>query len=190
MKVVEKIFRKYEYLADYYSNKIWNTSNLGLEKQDLSQELKIRLFLSIKTYARRYKEYTNSGGNKPVPIEFYLRTTMVNKSRDIIKEINSANFVTSSSINFERGVERERMEMTSFDLKIGGDSILNLFDGRSKSVMKFLISMNFDIDKARKILSNKPKSLELIDPCLETLRGYLTENKSVVNEYQVFYKED
>jgi hypothetical protein len=189
MSTVDRIFKRYENLADKYANKIWNESNLGLEKEDIKQELKIRLFLAIKSYARRYKEYTNTGGNKPVPIEFYLRTTMINKSRDLIKEINTANFVSSSKINFERGIEKSELEISKYDLVIGGDSILDLFDGKSKSVMKFILSFDFDIDKVKVILKNKPSSLVLVEVCLEKLRDHLTKNKSIVNEYEIYYNE-
>ena len=55
----EIFYHRYAYLADYYAKKVWDTNNIGMELDDIKQELRIKLFLSIKTYARNKPAATN-----------------------------------------------------------------------------------------------------------------------------------
>ena len=191
MTVAEKIFIKYEGLADYYAGKIWNEDNLGLEREDIAQELKIRLFLAIKTYARRWNEFKKTGKNRPIPIEFYLKTTMTNKSKDMIKEINSANFVRNSEIGYDRGIETESLTIERTDVKIGSESILDLFYGEQRRILQILILRDFDVEKTKRFYRGKCNVDILINNTLETLRTNLEANITPVNEFEVYtYAED
>lgn len=186
MTITERIFYQYENMTDYYASKIWNESNLGLEKEDIVQELKIRLFLAVKTYARRWKEYKDTGKNKPVPIQFYLKTTMLNKSRDFIKEINSANFITSSQMGYDRGIESEVLEINRTDVTIGGDSILDMFEGEQRKVLQILIIRDFDIEKTKKLYKGEANIEILMNNTLDNLRENLERNMTDVKEFEVF----
>lgn len=186
MNVAEKIFLKYEGLANYYASKIWNEDNLGLEKEDIAQELKIRLFLAIKTYARRWNEFKKTGKNRPIPIEFYLKTTMTNKSKDMIKEINSANFIRNSEMGYDRGVEMELLSIERTDVKIGSESILNIFNGEQRKILQVLILRDFDIEKTKKLYKGKCNAEILVNTTLDNLRVHLEANLTPVNEFEVF----
>jgi len=186
MTTVEKIFHKYEGLANFYASKIWNEENLGLEKEDIQQELKIRLFLAIKAYARRWNEFKKTGRNRPIPIEFYLKTTMLNKSRDMIKEINQMSFVRDSEMGYDRGVEVELLTIERMDVKIGSESILNIFKGEQRKILQILILRDFDVKKTKKLYKGTCNADILINTTLEYLREYLEANKTNVNEFEVF----
>lgn len=184
--VANKIFEQHQHLADYYANKIWNEENLGIEKADLKQELKLRLFLSIKAYAKKWKEYRETGRNRPVPLQFYIKTTLLNKSRDIIKEINAAKFHTSSQFTYDRGMEADELIIEKTDVVIGTQRLSALFRGQELRVYKLLVLSDFDPDKVKKTYRGKKSAIELTDSVLNKLRVYLNENKSIVSEFEVF----
>ena len=114
MKKLEKFYERHEHLAQYYASKIWNEHNIGMEREDLVQELKLKLWTSIQAYMKRWKEYKDTGYNKPMQMEFYLRTALSNKCRDFIRKINEATIVPMSQVDFDHGKDDFNME---FDFK-------------------------------------------------------------------------
>ncbi len=185
-KVANKIFERYQYLADHYANKIWNSENLGLEKEDLSQELKIRLFLSIKTYSKRWKYFKETGKSKPIPLEYYLKTTLLNKSRDLIKEINSVHFVKTSQFNFDIGSDSPELRVEKLDILIGSESLLDIFPSGQRRILKSFILRDFNIEETKKYYKGKLD----VDETLDKLRNHLEKNKSEVNEFMVLSAQE
>lgn len=201
----ETHYHKYEYLAKHYANKIWNEHNLGLEKEDIIQELRLRLFIAINSHAKclktweEYNERIETGWTplpaeviyKPVPIEYYLKSVMINKSRDFIKEINKTFFVRTSEIDFDFGND-DTTSFTDGELTINGFNILGfLKSDRHKKIVRFhlkgmelkkikLLYKNFyDGSQIDKILKS---SLEIIRTNLKTqiepTREYVYQNFS------------
>lgn len=185
-RVIDNVFIQHQHLAESYARKIWNEENLGIERADLEQELKIRLFLAIKKYAAKWKEYRDMGGNRPIPLEFYLKTTMINKSRDIIKEINQAKFYKTSMLGYDRGVENDELVIEKLDIKIGSQKLSDIFIGEEKKIFRLLVLSDFDVKKTKKAY----KGVESTDLVLTKLRTYLEENNSNVREFEVFTKEN
>lgn len=87
----EILFNRYEYLASKHASKIFAYEELSFEYEDLLQEFRIKIFLSIKAYGRRWRQYRKQGRNKPVHIKFYLEAACSNKVRDFIKLISREN---------------------------------------------------------------------------------------------------
>lgn len=85
---IDEYYERYEYLAAQYSNKVYNFERYGFEKQDIEQELKIKIYTSIISWATKWQEYLDTDRYKPVPIQFYLKAAMVNKIKDFIKKFN------------------------------------------------------------------------------------------------------
>lgn len=189
-RVVDQVFLQYENLADYYANKIWNEENLGIEKEDLAQELKIRLFLAIKRYATKWKEFKDTGKNKPVPMEFYIKTTMINKCRDLIKEINAAKFHKISHIGYDRGIEVDELIVERMEVFIGSQKLSDLFGGEERRVFKLLVLFNFDIEKARKAYKGKKNCGTIMKRVNDKLKEYLENNLSNVNEFEIFVNQE
>lgn len=106
MKMSEKLYYRYEYLAKKYASKIFSYEELSFEYQDLVQEFKIKIFTSIKSYGRRWAKYRRNEASKPVPIRFYLEAACSNKTRDFMKYISRENYkVRIDEINYDFGIE-------------------------------------------------------------------------------------
>jgi len=78
VKMSEKLYFRYEYLADKYARKIFSYEELSFEFEDLVQEFKIKIFTSIKSYGKRWGKYKRNEASKPVPIRFYLEAACSN----------------------------------------------------------------------------------------------------------------
>lgn len=88
-KASEKLFEKYLYLADIYAGKLNNAHLIGFTKDDVAQELRIKLFNAVKSYGKRWYEYRQTGKYKPVSLETFLRTTMNNRLIDFMNMIQT-----------------------------------------------------------------------------------------------------
>lgn len=105
MKMSEKLFNDYSYLAKKYSSKIFSYEQISFEYEDLLQEFKIHIFLSIKMYGRRWSEY-RKGAPKPVPLKFYLEASCANKAKDFMKYISRENNkVRIDEVQYDYGIE-------------------------------------------------------------------------------------
>ena len=105
MKQSEIIYKRYEYLAVKYANKIHSYEQLAYEYDDLLQEFKIKIFLSIKAYGKRWLRYKKGEVNKPVSIKYYLECACGNKMRDFIKLIDKEKCrISIEDITFDYGV--------------------------------------------------------------------------------------
>lgn len=85
---IQNLYERYEYMAKNYADKIFNFERYGYEKDDVIQEFRIKIYTSIVSYSEKWQEYKTTGKYKPVPIEYYLKTAMVNKVKDFIKLFN------------------------------------------------------------------------------------------------------
>jgi DNA-directed RNA polymerase specialized sigma24 family protein len=191
MTITEKVFKRYEKLAIQYANKIWNENKLSLEKEDLYQEMRIKLFLSIKTYAKRWKEYRHENARKPIPLEFYLRTAMANRVRDFISEINSA-MDKGETLNFDKGAKYNELILSENTLKIGGENLEDIFlTPKEKRIFRLLVRYDFQLKEVDKQLICKRTERPLVEKCMETLKSYLQDNHSEYQEYFINeYQED
>jgi DNA-directed RNA polymerase specialized sigma24 family protein len=108
MKVSEKIYNRYEYLAKKYASRIYSFEQLSFEYEDLVQEFRIKIFLSIKSYGRRWAKYRKEGYAKPVPIRYYLEAACSNKMRDFMKLITRENNkIRIDEIDYDFGIEED-----------------------------------------------------------------------------------
>lgn len=188
MSAVNNIFYRYDYLCTYYANKIWNNDNPALEKADIIQELRLKLFVSISTYLEKYEEYLKSGKSKPIPLEFYLRTVMINRSKDLIREITrgSVNFSIEDS-GFHFGNNAQPTLTEGYDIKVGFQSLLELFDGDDRTVMKLFFIKDFNRRKLLKLFKNKKLMPEpILESGLEKIRLFLETNFEPVEEFSYF----
>jgi hypothetical protein len=191
MTLTERYYFKFEHLAKYYADKIWSENNIGMEKQDIVQELKEKLFTSIKMYAKKWAEYKKTGRCKPVPMEAYLRSALLNKSRDFIKDINKVKMIPMSQINFDYGREhKEILDAENMEFVIDGFDVLSLFKGQERKMIKFHLK-GADKTKIEKIFKNSkldPTETNKIN--LKILKDYLLNNNTEVREFSVSYQED
>ena len=68
IKISEKLYFRYEYLANRYASKIFSYEELSFEFEDLVQEFKIKIFTSIKSYGRRWAKYRRNEATNQFPL--------------------------------------------------------------------------------------------------------------------------
>ena len=192
MTRVEKIYHRYEHLATNYARVIWDANNIGMDKEDLEQELRIKLFLAIKSYGKRWKEYKESGRIKPVPIEFFLKTVMNNKVKDFIRDIHKMPLSSLDNMNFDYGREdHQELELLGSNIMIGDVNLIDLFKKKQRKVMRLLILKDFDQEEVYRIY--KGMDTDRIEyymrDGLDRLRDYLETNLTPTQEYRISYTD-
>jgi len=141
MKASEKLYLKYEYLAKKYANRIYSYQELSFEYEDLLQEFKLKIFTSIKAYARRWKRYKNEGYAKPVPLKYYIEAALSNKSKDFLKFIQKENYkVRMDDINFDFGIEKNSEIIPEKNIfMINGVDLLENLTGVERSIFSLFL---------------------------------------------------
>lgn len=140
-KISEKLYKRYEYLANKYAGKIFSYEELSFEYEDLIQEFKIKIFTSIKAYGRRWSKFRRNQASKPVPLKYYLEAACSNKMRDFIKYINRENHKSRiDEINYDFGVDEETKISPSENLfEINGINLLEGLSGKDKIVFSLFL---------------------------------------------------
>jgi hypothetical protein len=160
MKASEKIFHRYKHLVPFYANKIFDEHKIGFNKQDLQQELSIKLIKSIRSYGKRWLEYRNTGLNKPIPIKFYLKLCLVNKVKDIIKDITRQKISFHDEFNFDYGVENDvKMDFKSKDVTINGIDLFHGIKGKNNKIVFSMFLKGYTIQQISLIFKKTDKQI-------------------------------
>jgi len=134
----EKLYHRYKYLTVFYANRVFDEHKIGFNKQDLQQELSIKLCTSIKAYGRRWLYFKKTGLNKPIPIKYYLKLCLVNKVKDIIKHISRQKISYCDVFNFDYGKAIDSViDFTNKKIEING---IDLFFGLETKEHKIVFS--------------------------------------------------
>lgn len=141
MKMSEKLYHRYEYLAKKYASKIFSYEELSFEFEDLVQEFRLKIFTSIKSYGRRWAKYRRNEAGKPVPIRFYLEAACSNKSRDFMKYISRENYKTRiDEINFDYGIEGDtQITPESNKFVVNGVNLLEGLTGKERVIFSLFL---------------------------------------------------
>ncbi len=143
-KASHKLFHRYEYLAEIYANKLWDIGNLGLEREDIVQELKLKIFTAIRSYARRWKEWRKTGLYKPIPLVYYLQTSLNNKLKDLMGEISKESNKISIQRNecdfgFNGNGELTKIDFENKEIVVRGVDFLEGLDRFGKSAFSLYL---------------------------------------------------
>lgn len=141
MKMSEKLYHRYEYLAKKYASKIFSYEELSFEFEDLVQEFRLKIFTSIKSYGRRWAKYRRNEAGKPVPIRFYLEAACSNKSRDFMKYISRENYKTRiDDINFDYGIDGDtQIEPGHNKFVLNGVDLLEGLTGKERVIFSLFL---------------------------------------------------
>lgn len=120
MKASEKAYKELEYLAVKYANKLYSYEELSLERDDLLQEFRLKIFTSIKAYGRRWLAYRRGEAPKPVPLKYYVECACSNKGNDIMRAIRKENY-------------KLRIDQTAYDY--GVEDTVHVDSGKDKFVL-------------------------------------------------------
>ena len=140
-KMSEILFERYEYLAKKYAGKVFAYEELSYEYEDLVQEFKIKIFLSIKAYGRAWAKYRRGENVRPMPLKCYLECACGNKVRDFIKYINRENYkVRIDAINYDCGIESETEVIpTENRFIINGVNLLEGLTGKERVIFSLYL---------------------------------------------------
>lgn len=116
------LYNRYEYLAGVYASKIFAVENIAMEQEDIEQEFKMLIWEAIGEFAKKWRKFRMTKKYKPVPLPFYLKNCLINKTKDLTKKINHP-------INHGRlSVERD-----TFD--VGVDNEFSIIDFEKKELV-------------------------------------------------------
>jgi DNA-directed RNA polymerase specialized sigma24 family protein len=188
IKISEKLYFRYEYLANRYASKIFSYEELSFEFEDLVQEFKIKIFTSIKSYGRRWAKYRRNEATKPVPIKYYLEAACSNKMRDFMKYISRENYKTRiDDIHYDYGVEDDTNispEKNKFIVK--GVDLLEGLTGKERAVFSLFLRgyntkilnkvyFNNDEKKIRKQVIDSGDEPFTVTDIIEMQKSYLIQ---------------
>lgn len=185
MKISEKLFNDYSYLARKYSSRIFSYEQISFEYEDLLQEFKIHIFLSIKMYGRRWSEY-RKGAPKPVPLKFYLEASCANKSKDFMKYISRENNkVRIDEVQYDYGVEDENAcdPMENKFMINGVDLLENLPKAERSAFSLYLRGYNRKIINKVYSSSSKLSNIDSKSPKLTASQVIENHKKFLIENY-------
>lgn len=162
MKVSEKIYLRYEYLAKKYASQIFSYEELGFTMDDLIQEFKIKIFTSIKAYGRRWVKYRKGEASRPIPIRYYLECACGNKKRDFMKYITNENYkVRIDEINYDFGVEDDyAIDVKANKFIVRGIDLLEGLTGKERLVFSLYLR-GYNMTFLRKVYFSTKQEKEM-----------------------------
>ena len=177
-----KLYARYEYLADIYANKLFNTNSIGMDREDVIQELRLKILTAIKGYGKRWADYKATGNFKPVPIKYYIQAVLNNKLKDMVDEIKKDVNQYSLSIqehNFDYGISplNNIINLLGNDKEvvISGVDLLQGLQGIQKDVF-CMFMRGFEIKKIKQVYKGKVPNIEnLISRQVNALREHKSD---------------
>ena len=160
-RVVDKLFEQYQHLAPMYAAKVFSYENIWLEKEDIVQELSMKIYQSILSYSEKWMRYKKGEEKKPVPLKAYLMTALSNKVLDITKLIDRQGVTTPmSEVEFDYGIEDDtRIDVERNEFMLNGVDILEGLSGNDRTMFVLYIRGH----KAGTLRKICPKYREVID---------------------------
>lgn len=187
MKVSEKVYLKYEYLAKKYASKIFSYEELSFEYEDLVQEFRLKIFSSICAYGRRYAKFLRGVAPRPVPIRYYLEAACANKARDFIKYIvREGHKIRIDDLGCDFGTEQNLiLDADANKFIIRDVDLLEGLTGKERAVFSLFLrgyGINFlrkvyfsnarEKAQRQKVREEGDEPIDVID-IIETQRNYL-----------------
>jgi hypothetical protein len=174
--VSEKLFHKYEHLAKFYAKKLFNEHRIGMAQEDLEQEFRLKLFEVILAYGRSLNRFDDTGDRKPIPLKFYIKSSLNKFKTDFIAKIESerSRVVESSihTVSFDYSTFNDniiKLDYLKGEFVINGFNLLQGLEGKHKWAF-ILFCKGFDIDRltaifgadfnVKKIITNQRKFLK------------------------------
>ena len=169
MKPSERLYSKYEYLAKKYASKIFSYEALSFEYEDLVQEFRLKIFICIKSYGRRYARYMRGEASRPVPIKYYLEAACGNKACDFMKFISREGYkVRMDDINYDYGIEDDSVTDTRANRFVAnGVNLLEGLSGKERAVFSLFLR-GYGTNFLRKVYFNNAKEKALKKEVVES----------------------
>lgn len=168
-KMSERLYYRYEYLAQRFASRIFSYEQLSYEYEDLVQEFRIKIFMSIKAYGRRWLRYQRGKATKPVPLKYYIEAACANKMRDFAKYITRENNkISIDEIHYDYGIDNDTTispERNIFIVK--GVDLLEGLSGKERAVFSLYLR-GFNNHLLNKVYFSNEEEKQLKKEVLET----------------------
>lgn len=185
--IILKYYNRYERLANHYAHLIFESRKIGFDYDDLLQEFKMKIYTSIIAYSKKWKKWKVTGRYKPIHIELYIKSSLVNLAKDFMKQISTTEYKTVSieQDGFDYGLLTSMeshiiINSTYCKCEINGVDLLEgLTDMESRCFMLFL--RGYTIGKLNKIFKWRFQANKVIRNQVEFLKSkksQLLENKT------------
>lgn len=141
MKASEKAYKELEFLAVKYANKLYSYEELSLERDDLLQEFRLKIFTSIKAYGRRWLAYRRGTAARPVPLRYYVECACSNKCTDLMRAIKKENHkLRIDQTNYDCGIEDTvQVEPETNHFVVNGVDVLRNLTGMKRMIFSLHI---------------------------------------------------
>lgn len=175
-KQSEISYKKYEYLAKKYANKIFAYEQLSFEYEDLLQEFKMKIFTTVKAYGRRWLKYRNGNAPRPVPLKYYIECALANKANDFIKYINRENYkISIDSVNYDFGYDETTQVIPERNLYLVNDVDLLEGLGKKDRLIFAMLLKGYSKKILNKVYNSKSGEKKDVTKVIETQKSYLIE---------------
>jgi DNA-directed RNA polymerase specialized sigma24 family protein len=191
-----RLYERYAYLADIYANKLFNTNAIGMDREDVVQELRLKIITSIRAYGKRWADFKKTGLYKPVPIKYYIQTAMNNKLIDMVEEIKKDVNQYSLSMedhSFDYGIDSSGFSVlqltgTQKEAVVCGVDLLQGLDGQAKDAFCMYLK-GHPLKTIEKVFKGKVQDIGLmIRAQVETLREHKDEMYSGMQKTYYSYQ--
>ena len=132
---IETLMGKYEYLVASYAKKVYGTSCLAFDREDIEQELRIVLHNAIVTYSLSFQEYLAGKRDKPTPLKIYIMSSFKNFTNKLFARVAKENVYSSFEVApYDWGEEDQDPFSVSEMLR---DTEIKIFEGLSGKELLF-----------------------------------------------------
>lgn len=174
-KYHEMFYNRYSNLANIMASKVNRLDALGLEKEDIQQEFRLKIWTSIPDWVEKWGDYRR-GGIKPVPLRYYLLNVLSNKVKDYYKFIDrEKNNILMSEIAFDYSGQESIDTFIDFEnceLILHGVDIMR---GMTKNGKKAFVQhvKGHEMKNIEKMFEGKVKNVRgVINEQLDFIRNY------------------
>jgi hypothetical protein len=176
-KLLLQYYKKFEYLATNYSFRVFNFERHGYERDDIIQELRIKIYNCTKTYLDKWQEYRQTGRYKPIPIEYYIKCAMGNRVKDFIKIFNNEAVENTDKVSIHDELYDEGVHSTmesQFNLHrcictINGVDFFDNLNAKQKTCFSYYLQ-GVPVSQLRKMPALKDVHLSFVNRQLDKIR--------------------
>ena len=199
-RMAETLYLRYEYLTKKYVYSLNDFDKIAFTREDLIQEFRIKIFLSIKSYGRKWKKYRDGEVSKPIPLRHYLESACRNKCKDFMKYIERESCKCSiDEVNFDFGVNEDSyIDVSSNTFVVHDIDLLEGLTGIKRSIYSLYLRGHnkvflSKVYRSKMGVEKSAEAKEAVEQILEDQKNYLlgkygndlTQKTTVFSSYQI-----
>lgn len=199
-RMAETLYLRYEYLAKKYAYSLNDFDKIAFTREDLIQEFRIKIFLSIKSYGRKWKKYRDGEVSKPIPLRHYLESACRNKCKDFMKYIERESCKCSmDEVDFDFGVNEDSyIDVSSNTFVVHDIDLLEGLTGIKRSIYSLYLRGHnkvflSKVYRSKMGVEKSAEAREAVEQILEDQKNFLlgkygndlTQKTTVFSSYQI-----